>query len=160
MIDNEKLLEVYNYLCGVYVPNNDDSKKTLEVFRKLLQDEVYKQYSSGKEASIELITNLLLGYTLCNMINAKEEYNTLHFEYYFSYSFLRYNSGKKEMADKFAILSDKLMNFGINKFVIDYRYFADGSVRKFGTNLETIYNTGFKLVDIEKGYCLFEKEID
>lgn len=159
MISNEKLLEVYNYLSGVYMPAKSDSKKNLETFRKLLQEEVYKQYSSSKEkVSMELITDLLLGYTLCNMINAKEDYNTLHFEYYFSYSYSRYSSGKKDMADKFAIMSDKLLSYGINKFVIEYRYFSDSGVRKFGTNLETIYEVGFKLTDVEKGYLLFERE--
>lgn len=157
MISNENLLEVYNYLSGVYVSTSNDSKKSLETFRKLLQEEVYKQYSNKEKVSMDLITDLLIGYTLCNMINAKEDYNTLHFEYYFSYSYSRYNSGKKEMAEKFAIMSDKLLSYNINKFVVDYRYFADGSVRKFGTNLETVYDVGFKLVDIEKGYLLFEK---
>jgi poly-gamma-glutamate capsule biosynthesis protein CapA/YwtB (metallophosphatase superfamily) len=63
------------------------------------------------------------------------------------------------MLEKFAILSDKLISYGINKFVVDYRYFSSGGIRSFGTNLESIYDNGFKLVDIEKGYCLFEKDL-
>ena len=159
MISNEKLLETYNYLKDVYIPADKKGKSYEEVFRTMLQEKVYKQYgSSSVEVSYELITDLLLGYTLSKMVNAKENYNTIHFEYYFGYSFMRYNSGKKDMEEKLTIFSDKLFSYGIDSFVIDYRHFADGSVRKFGTNLEVIYNVGFKLEDIEKGYCLFKKE--
>lgn len=161
MISNEKLLETYNYLRGVYTQSNYDNKKCEESFRSLLQTEAYKQYSGSKpedKVSYELLTDLLLGYSLAKMINAKEDYNTVHFEYYFSYAFMRWNSGKKDMEVKLSIMSDKLFSYGIDKFVIDYRHFSDSGVRKFGTNLEVIYDVGFKLKDIEKGYLLFERE--
>ena len=157
MISNEKLLETYNYLKGVYMPPKKAIKECEDSFKSMLQEEVYKQYNKPDEVSFDLITDLLLGYTLNTMINAKEIYNTVHFEYYFSYSFMRYNSGKKDMEKKLAIFSDKLVNYGIDKFVVSYSHFSDGSVRKFGTNLEVIYNIGFKLEDIEKGYCLFQR---
>ena len=158
MISNEKLLETYNYLKDTYIPVSKAGKSSEDVFRNMLQDEVYKQYDSSKKVSYELITDLLLGYSLARMISAKESYSTLYFEYYFSYSFMRYNSGKKEMEEKFTIFSDKLFSYGIYSFFVDYRHFADGSIRKFGTNLEVIYNVGFKLEDVEKGYCLFKRE--
>lgn len=157
MISNDKLLETYNYLKGVYMPPTKSVKDCEAVFRSMLQEETYKQYNKPTEVSFDLITDLLLGYTLNVMINAKENYNTVHFEYYFSYSFARYNSGKKDMEVKLAIFSDKLMSYGIDKFVVEYRYLADSSIRKFGVNLEVLYDNGFKLEDIEKGHCLFQK---
>jgi len=154
---SDELLEIFNYLKEVYVPKD---KKSEEFFRSKLQDEVNKQYSNPSQVSFELITDLLIGYTLSKMIASTNYFDIIHFEYYFGYSFMRYNSGKKDMESKFTILSDKLFNFGISKFIIDYRSFSESSIRKFSTNLEAIYDVGFKLENVDKGYCLFKKEID